>query len=422
MGNYLKSATILYVEDNDAVRLGYAKTLKRYAKELYVAFDGEMGLELFKNYSPDIVITDIKMPKKSGIEMATEIKAMNPEQIILFTTAYSEPEYTLPSFELNIDAYLLKPIDKKKLEFKINALSKRISLEKSLLEERHLFNQILNHQSNVTLVTNFKTIKFASHSFWEMLYAKDWNQFFEMYDSLLSLFVENQNYIHGKSVGEFLKRYYESPDDVRLVSISTAEGPTAFYINLDKVQNISEELFIITLTDVTSLQASRMDALHHAMYDTLTKIYNRHTFETHFERELLRVKRYHRPLCIALFDIDYFKRFNDTFGHLIGDELLVLITQEIGRMVRSTDVFARWGGEEFVLLLSETDTKEAHKALEAIRLKIANTAHPIAGTVTVSIGFTKAGKKDDYKTVFSRCDEALYLAKHNGRNRIEVCL
>jgi len=422
MENYLKSATILYVEDNDAVRLGYAKTLKRYAKELYVAHDGEMGLALFKHHTPDIVITDIKMPKKSGIEMASDIKAMNPEQIILFTTAYSEPEYTLPSFELNIDGYLLKPIDKKKLESKINALSKRISLEKSLLEEHHLFNQILNHQSNITLVTNFKTIKFASHSFWEMLYAKDWNQFFEMYDSLLNLFVENPNYIYGKNAGEFLKRYYESNDDMRLVSISTAEGPTAFYININKVHNISEELFIITLTDVTSLQASRLDALHHAMFDRLTKIYNRHSFEAHFERELLRVKRYQRPLCVALFDIDHFKRFNDTFGHLVGDELLILITQEIGRMIRSTDVFARWGGEEFVLLLNETDAKETLKALEEIRLKIANTSHPIAGNVTVSIGMTQAKGDDDYKTLFGRCDEALYLAKHNGRNRTEVCL
>jgi len=422
MGNYLKSATILYVEDNDEVRLGYAKALKRYAKELYVANDGEVGLELFKQYAPDIVISDIKMPKKSGIEMAHDIKAINPDQIILFTTAYSEPEYTLPAFELNIDGYLLKPIDKKRLESKINHLSKRVSLEKSLLEDRLLFNQILNHQSNITIVTNFKSIKFASHSFWDMVYAKDWNEFFETYDSLLNLFVEHPNYIYGNTVGEFLKRYYQSNDDMRLVSISSAEGPTAFYINLDVVQDISEELFIITLTDVTSLQASRLDALYHAMYDRLTKIYNRHAFEAHFDRELLRVKRYQRPMCVALFDIDYFKRFNDTFGHLVGDELLILIAQEIGNMLRSTDIFARWGGEEFVLLLSETDVDAAQKTLEAIRKKIANTHHLIAGSVTVSIGFTKAKNDDDYKTLFSRCDEALYAAKNNGRNRIEVCL
>jgi diguanylate cyclase (GGDEF)-like protein len=156
------------------------------------------------------------------------------------------------------------------------------------------------------------------------------------------------------------------------------------------------------------------------MFDTLTKIYNRHSFEVHFERELLRVKRYGRPLCVALFDIDHFKRFNDTFGHLVGDELLILITQEIGRMIRSTDFFARWGGEEFVLLLSETDATQAHAILEEILLKIANTTHPIAGTVTVSSGMTCVKEKDDAKTVFNRCDEALYRAKNNGRNRIEV--
>ena len=420
MGDYLKTATILYVEDNEEVRLGYAKALKRYAKELYVANDGFEGFELFQKHSPDIVISDIKMPRKSGIELAQAIKKINPDQVLIFTTAYSEAEYTLPALELHINGYLLKPIHKKNLQSKINQLSKQISLQKQMKEQSLLLEQILNCQSNVTIVTDFQTIKFASHSFWEMLYTQDKESFFERYNAFLDLFVEHPHYIYGKNIEEFLKRYDESQSDMRLVSIITSEGPTAFYINIDNVEHVDEELFIITLTDVTSLQASRLDAQHHASHDRLTKVFNRHTFENHFERELLRVKRYERPLCVALIDIDHFKKFNDTFGHLIGDEVLVMLAKEMMHSIRSTDIFARWGGEEFVLMMSETDILKAKKVVEMLRCKIETLTHPIAGNITVSIGLTKASEEDTYKTLFSRCDEALYKAKIFGRNRVEL--
>lgn len=418
MGDYLKTATILYVEDNEEARLGCAKALKRYAKELFIASDGEEGLSLFKEHAPDIVISDIKMPRLSGIEMAQAIREIKPTQIVLFITAYSDPQYTLPALGLHVDGYLLKPLNKKSLESKINHISKQISLEKQMREQRLLLEQILNHQSNITIVTNFKTIKFASQSFWEMLYIKNWDTFYEIYGSFFDLFVEHKHYIYGKTSKEFLKRYHESNRDTRLVSIITANGPMAFHINLDKVKHSDEDLFIITLTDVTSLQASRLDALHHATYDKLTKIYNRHTFEGHFERELSRVKRYERPLCIALLDIDHFKKFNDTFGHLIGDEVLILLAQEISHSIRGTDIFARWGGEEFVLLMSETDLAKARKVVETIRSKIEQLKHPIAGSITISIGLTKAKLHDSYQSLFARCDQALYQAKMLGRNQV----
>lgn len=420
MGDYLKTATILYVEDDEEVRLGYARTLKRYAKELYVANNGEEGLALFRAFAPDIIISDIKMPRLSGIEMAHAIKSINPKQIILFTTAYSEAQYTLPALELHIDGYLLKPIDKKHLQAKINALSEQIILEKELCEYRSLIDHILNYQSNITLVTDFKTIKFASRSFWDILCTKNMKDFCHMYQSVLELFVEHPSYIYGKSTGTFLQRYFECENDMRLVSIVTENGPTAFFINLDKVHHIKEELFIVTLTDVTSLQASRLDALHHATYDKLTKVYNRHSFEKHFERELSRVQRHERPLCIALLDIDYFKRFNDKFGHLIGDEILVLLSQTITQTIRRTDLFARWGGEEFVLLMNETELLAALKLVETLRNKISHLHHPIAGAITISIGLAKASKHDTPQTIFERCDEALYRAKASGRNRVEL--
>lgn len=420
MSEYLKTATVLYVEDNEEVRLGYTKALSRCAKEVYTAKNGIEGLELFVKYAPDIVISDIKMPDKDGIQLAQEIRQLNSEQIILFTTAYTEAIYTIPALELGINGYLVKPVDKKKLETKINELSRQIIAEKESFEQQLMLEQILNQQSSITLVTDFKTIKFASRSFWKMLHSEEQKKNFEHDENVLRLFIEHPYYIYGKTIESFLDKYNSCDSDMRLVSIITKNGPTAFYINIDKMHDGISEFFVITLTDVSSLQASRVEAVHRATHDNLTKIYNRNAFETYLEHELLRVKRYERPLCIALLDIDRFKHVNDLFGHLAGDDMLVMLSREINLSIRSTDVFARWGGEEFVILMSETTINKAQKVAQSIRQKVENLIHPIIGSITISIGVTQVTPEDTYKTLFERCDNALYQAKINGRNRVEV--
>lgn len=420
MDSYIKTSTILYVEDDHEVRLGCTEALSKIAKTLYTARDGEEGLRLFYEYSPDIVITDLKMPHKCGIEMTREIRKTNPEQVVLFTTEHAEPHYTIQALELQVDGYLLKPVDKEKLETKINQLSKTIFLKKRNLQQQLMLQQILNNQSNITILTDLKTIKFASRSFWNMLYVKSEEVFFEMYPTFLDVFIAHDHYIHGNTSGEFLKRYFESEDDMRLVSIISENGPIAFFISLDKIKDEQEELFVITLTDVSSLQASRLDAVHKASHDKLTKINNRSAFEKALERELLRSKRYERPLCLALLDIDHFKKVNDTFGHLIGDEILVLLAKRIRNTLRGTDIFARWGGEEFVILMSETNIQNAQNVCETVRKNIEELLHPIAGNVTISIGATTVTLNDTPQTLFKRCDEALYLAKSSGRNRVEI--
>lgn len=420
MDSYLKTSTILYVEDDDEVRIGYSKALSRLAKTLYTANDGEEGLRLFNEYSPDIVITDLKMPYKCGIEMSKEIRQINPQQVILFTTAYTDSHYTIQALDLQVDGYMLKPVDKKQLESKINQFSKNIFWNKHHHEQQLMLQQILNHQSNITILTDFKTIKFASHSFWKMLSLQDKEIFFEIYPTFLDIFIAHEHYIHGNTSDEFLKKYFESDADMRLVSIVGENGPTAFFINLDEIIETKEELFVITLTDISSLQTSRLDALHRASHDKLTKIPNRSALEKVLERELLRTKRYGRPSCMALLDIDRFKLVNDSFGHLIGDEILILFAKKIHSILRGTDTFARWGGEEFVILMSETHIQDAQKVCETVRKHIEKLMHPIAGNVTLSIGVTEMTSNDTSQSIFTRCDKALYTAKTNGRNRVEL--
>ena len=120
---YLKETTFLYVEDELATQKLIKKILSRHCKEVFVASDGVEGLELYKKTNPNIVLSDIVMPNMNGIEMSAKIKELNPKQIISLFTAYSEPELKEKASQLNIDAYIMKPLDEKQFFNSLNYLA-----------------------------------------------------------------------------------------------------------------------------------------------------------------------------------------------------------------------------------------------------------------------------------------------------------
>ena len=136
--------------------------------------------------------------------------------------------------------------------------------------------------------------------------------------------------------------------------------------------------------------------------------------------ELKRVGRYKNNLSIAILDIDHFKNFNDTYGHLIGDEVLIMLAKNINNIIRDTDTFARWGGEEFVILFPNTDINEAKIICEKLKDRVSKLKHEEAGNITVSFGVTQYKQNDTLETIFKRCDDALYDSKANGRNQVSL--
>lgn len=157
-----------------------------------------------------------------------------------------------------------------------------------------------------------------------------------------------------------------------------------------------------------------------AYIDNLTGAFNRYKFEEVFEYEMQRFKRFKHTFCVAMIDIDHFKKFNDTFGHLIGDEVLIMLANESKKELRTIDVFARWGGEEFLILFTETSLENSTKAADKLRVSISNLNHKVAGHITASFGISQVKTGDTLDTLLKRCDDALYLAKKNGRNRVEI--
>ncbi len=162
---------------------------------------------------------------------------------------------------------------------------------------------------------------------------------------------------------------------------------------------------------------------HKATHDPLTALPNREAYNERAFHELQRFKRYCRPLTLAICDIDYFKKINDTYGHQAGDKVLKLIAKVVQTRLRKVDFIARYGGEEFVLLLPETTASKAHTVLDKIRAAVGNTAfrfkeEPVQ--ITISFGITEFKAEDDVEDAFERADKALYQAKSNGRNRCEI--
>jgi len=177
-------------------------------------------------------------------------------------------------------------------------------------------------------------------------------------------------------------------------------------------------LFLIIAFLLYKLKENEYKIQIQADTDILTGVYNRSKFDKILSYELSRNIRYKSQLCLAILDIDFFKKFNDEFGHLIGDEVLICLAKEISTSIRETDTFARWGGEEFILLFPETSLSQANIICNKLRQNIQNNPHHSAGTITASFGLTAYKPHDTIDTLFKRCDEALYLAKDNGRNNV----
>jgi len=157
-----------------------------------------------------------------------------------------------------------------------------------------------------------------------------------------------------------------------------------------------------------------------AQYDGLTGLYNRRMFQIIISEEFNRVKRYKNKLSLVIFDIDHFKKINDTYGHQVGDEVIKMVTGTIKAMIRTTDRACRYGGEEFVVLLPETSSDNGLISAERIRKQIESNHSINDLNVTISGGLSEFRESDTIESFVRRVDNALYSAKENGRNRVIV--
>lgn len=219
-----------------------------------------------------------------------------------------------------------------------------------------------------------------------------------------------------------LKALKEQCSQQLLVStVSTFGKAVHSYITLVPLDHESSRMLLVVLKDVSELVRANQELEQLARHDALTGLHNRLAANERLREEFLRMQRTGDQYAVVIMDIDHFKRVNDGFGHETGDQVLKHVARLIGDALRSTDFVARFGGEEFLVVLPNTDLEGARLLAEKLRSTVAETPAPVVGQVTLSLGLTLAQPGDaNEDTAVQFSDQALYRAKNLGRNQLAV--
>lgn len=430
----LKNINVLYVEDEQDVREFTSKTISTIVNNVVVAENGKEGLEKFKD-NPDInlILTDINMPKMGGLEMCAEIRKFDNEVPIVITSAHSDPDFLKKAIDVKVSAYAMKPIDlyhliesmikavepiflRKELE-KINS-----NLENKVEEAVKKTKSILDAQDNMVILTDLTKAIDVNKKFLEYFNVSTLEEFFTKKISVISQCkIENGFFSSSniKDTNSWISEVLKLSEIDRVVKIENSQGEDRiFTVNIDDYEHKGEH-YVVSFTDITELKEKSNLLEYQATHDQLTGLFNRQKFNEIFLKEIKRDKRYDNALSLIIFDIDNFKSFNDNFGHNVGDEVLKIISEIVLKSVREHDTVVRWGGEEFLVLLPQTEIEGAVKVAEKIRQSIEKYENSkIPRQITASFGVTKLQKEDDENSVINKADEALYTAKSNGKNLV----
>ncbi|MCC0177077.1 EAL domain-containing protein [Waterburya agarophytonicola K14] len=486
--NILSSKTILIVDDKTNNLQLLSKYLKNANYKILIAQNGNKAILIAKKMHPDLILLDIMMPETDGYDICRHLKN-NPttkDIPIIFMTALAETENKVKGFEVGGVDYITKPFEEQELLARIKthlALSHfyqnslRDAVQRKMLSEisdrirqsldlKIIFETatkeietLLNcdfvgltslKKQNVTLkaYSSRERIKIATQKFISYDYLCPNSDVYQSYlkghieiietetqDSsatrllpklrsrlIVPILIEDTNYTSG----------FFSPAEDTVFTQNSLYG----WLIVERSSSLPWESSEISLLKELTTQLAigiKQGLLHHqlsqlALLDSLTRVYNRRSFDRQLKREWGRLKRVPAPLSLIMCDVDCFKIYNDAYGHQQGDKCLQQVAKAISSALkRPGDVLARYGGEEFAVILPYTPQDGAAQVGETIRNAVKNLAIPhsnslVDSVVTVSLGVasTVPNSIDNPQLLIEAADLALYQAKDRGRDCVAV--
>jgi len=280
-------------------------------------------------------------------------------------------------------------------------------------------NMLLLYQGDTISMVNQKFLDFFRFDSLEafMLHGDSAHSYgFTLHDNELRYTQVSENY----SPNGWIKELSALEDAKRVITLRDSKRIShSFSVNITKF-TLDAEYTLIHFDDITTLynQSKRYEIYAH--YDTLTALFNRRKFHEELDKHIESTKRYHYELSLILLDIDFFKKINDTFGHNEGDTILKLLASTLKEHVRKEDIVARWGGEEFIILLPFTSKQSAQSVAENLKNYIHNIILPDGQALTCSFGIASYVENIELEAWIERADKALYVAKESGRNCVKV--
>ncbi|MEI8395403.1 MAG: PleD family two-component system response regulator [Rhodospirillaceae bacterium] len=452
------SARVLVVDDvMPNVKLLAAKLTREYF-DVITAYNGQQALELVKRESPDIILLDVMMPGMDGFEVCQRIRADSATMHIpiVMVTALSDISDRVRGLEAGADDFLTKPVNDIALFARVRSLVRL----KMMMDEWRLRESTSGHFGMLSNSANPHT---ESTERARILVLEDSTLDLQRITETLKRdggMVDSASTCPAALELAFAAEYelvvvsltLLNEDGLRLCSQlrsheRTRQVPILLMVDDGDMNRVAKGLelgandYVIKPFDRNELQArvrtqirrkryqDRLRAnyeqsLSLALTDSLTGVFNRRYVSAHLPRLLDRAADSNKPVSVLMFDIDHFKRVNDTWGHDVGDEVLREVAVRASRNLRNFDLVVRMGGEEFLVIMPDTYGDAALMVAERLRARVGDTPFSVSAAVgeivvTVSVGLAVGGRVGDtVDQLIKRADEALYEAKRTGRNRV----
>ncbi|WP_421877657.1 PleD family two-component system response regulator [Pacificispira sp.] len=451
------TARVLVVDDlRPNVKLLEAKLTSEYF-EVITAREGQTALEMAKHDQPDIILLDVMMPGMDGFEVCERLK-QDPTTMhipVVMVTALSDSADRVRGLEAGADDFLTKPVNDGALFARVRSLVRL----KMLMDEWRMREQT---SGQLGVMRDEKPIHKVDATNARVLVVED-NRI-DAQKVVDALARDNASTDIAATVEEANERLRMGSYELVVVSLRLKSGDALRYCSHVRASDANRHtpLLLTVEEDDTERLAKALDigindylikpiekqellarvrtqirrqryqerlrdnyerSLAMALTDSLTGLYNRRYLTAHLGGLVDRVRASGKPLAIMMFDIDYFKQVNDTYGHAAGDEVLIELSRRIGQNVRSIDTIARFGGEEFVVVMPDADYQVASVVAERLRKSICVSPvqtrdGPEAGLgVSISVGVAMFDfDADTVDSVVHKADQALYEAKRSGRN------
>lgn len=414
--------TILVVDD-EKTNLDFVVNNLENDYKLKTAPNGKVALKILEKFKIDLILLDVQMPVLDGYETAKAIKENQDLKDIpfIFLTSKDDSDSIIYGFELGARDYISKPFNIKELQVRVKNHIQTSQLIQKLESSYKNLEKFIDTQDNIVFLTDAKEIQFANKKFFEYLGYLDLEDFKNHQKCICESFIENERFFHLGKVKEgenWTDHIKALPHSKRVVSILGKDfKPHTFSISIN---DYDENLYIISFADISQTMLDNISLENKVIHDKLTGAFNREYFDQNYQSLLEENRSTGHLLGIALLDIDHFKSVNDTYGHDVGDEVLKHFVSTVHKFSRVDDIFIRWGGEEFILIVKIQTKADLSKVLEHLRKVIEIQNFPTVGQKTCSIGGTLYKEGEDIEQTIKRADEAVYDAKAAGRNRVVV--
>lgn len=347
----------------------------------------------------NVALIDLQLPDTTGLEVMIGLRKILPlvESIIL--TGHASMDSAIDAIKHGAFSYLSKPYEMGEL---IHKIKQAIGLQEA--------------QADIVRLASFPrldpspVIEIDHHGAVTYLNPAAESLFPDLYDAGLE-------HELMRSLADQIAKLRESRQ-LEATCYEASVSGRAYELHASYVHEV--DLTRIYVTDITERKRTEGIIQRLATTDSLTGIVNRHEFSRILSIEMARTDRYGVPMSLVMYDIDNFKGVNDSFGHAVGDDVLRSVTDLIKADIRLTDVLARWGGEEFMVLMPHSNLEGASSAAEKLRLTLARESFDRVGSVTASFGVSEFVPQEDANALIKRVDDALYRAKESGRNRVET--